>query len=276
MRSVEAIRDAVGTARRAGLSIGLVPTMGALHSGHQSLVEAARAECGFVVVSIFVNPLQFGPGEDYGRYPRALSADLELCSRAGADLVFAPGEDDMYPSEQLSFTEITKVGDHLCGAFRPGHFRGVATVVLKLLNMVQPDRAYFGEKDIQQLAVIRRMVRDFALPVDIAGIPTVREADGLALSSRNQYLTAQQRQSAAVVYRALQKAKEAAASGERDADVIKRMALAVLDGEPGGKVQYFELVDGDMQPVDHVRAGVRAACAVWFGSTRLIDNMSLV
>jgi len=266
-------RDRVAAARTAGARIGLVPTMGALHAGHAKLIETAHAECGFVVVSVFVNPLQFGPNEDFQRYPRALPADLEISGSRGADLVFAPAVEEMYPVEQLTFAEVTKVSDNLCGAFRPGHFRGVATVVLKLLNIVQPDRAYFGEKDLQQLAVIRRMVRDLALPVSIIGVPTVRESDGLALSSRNAYLNVAERRAAPVVYRALLKMRGLCASGERDAAVVKNAAFDVIHAEPLAKVQYLELVNAEMQLVDRVDEGVYAAAAVWFGTTRLIDNI---
>ena len=266
-------RDRVAAARTAGARIGLVPTMGALHAGHAKLIETAHAECGFVVVSVFVNPLQFGPNEDFQRYPRALPADLEISGSRGADLVFAPAVEEMYPVEQLTFAEVTKVSDNLCGAFRPGHFRGVATVVLKLLNIVQPDRAYFGEKDLQQLAVIRRMVRDLALPVSIIGVPTVRESDGLALSSRNAYLNVAERRAAPVVYRALLKMRGLCASGERDAAIVKNAALDVIHTEPLAKVQYLELVNAEMQLVDRVDEGVYAVAAVWFGKTRLIDNI---
>ncbi len=275
-KSIAETRERVAAARNAGLSIAFVPTMGALHSAHAKLIESARAECGFVVVSIFVNPLQFAPNEDYNRYPRALPADLELCVSAGAGLVFAPGVEDMYPEEQLTFAEVTKVSDNLCGAFRPGHFRGVVTVVLKLLNIVQPDRAYFGEKDMQQLAAVRRMVSDLALPVQVAGVPTVREADGLALSSRNQYLDRAQRVAAPVLYRALVKARQLVIEGERDARVIRAEAIQLLHETPAAKLQYFEIVDGNMQPVEQVSAGDRAAGGVWFGTTRLIDNIDLM
>ena len=272
-RTITETRDRIAAARKTGATIGFVPTMGALHTGHARLIETARAECGFVVVSIFVNPLQFGPNEDFQRYPRSLPDDLELCQSRGADLVFAPSVDEMYPVEQLTFAEVTKVSDNLCGAFRPGHFRGVATVVLKLLNIVQPDRAYFGEKDLQQLAVIRRMVRDLALPVSIIGVPTVRESDGLALSSRNAYLNVAERRAAPVVYRALLKMRGLCASGERDAAVVKNAAFDVIHAEPLAKVQYVELVDAEMQLVKRVDEGVYGAAAVWFGTTRLIDNI---
>ncbi len=271
--TISEARSWLDAARKAGLVIGFVPTMGALHAGHAKLIEAARAECGFVVVSIFVNPLQFGPQEDYSRYPQALPADLALCESRGVGLVFAPGVEEMFPGEQLTFTEVTKVGDNLCGAYRPGHFRGVATIVLKLFNIVAPDRAYFGEKDMQQLAIIRRMVRDLAIPLHVAGVPTVREEDGLALSSRNQYLDESERRAAPTLYRSLLKSRELAQAGERDPNVIRTAALGVLGSGSQARVQYFEFVDGDMQPVQRVAEGTHVAGAVCFGATRLIDNI---
>src|SRR5690348_1746486 len=201
-QSVRELRQALETARKSDKVIGLVPTMGALHAGHEALIRRARQNAGILVVSIFVNPLQFGPNEDYGKYPRALPKDLEICQRCGADLIFAPSVEEMYPLPQLTVVDVTRVSEHFCGAFRPGHFRGVATVVLKLFHIVQPDRAWFGEKDMQQFAIIRRMVTDLNLPIEIIGIPTVRESDGLALSSRNQYLSVTERRAAPVLYRA--------------------------------------------------------------------------
>jgi pantoate--beta-alanine ligase len=276
VHTVREIREALGSARKPDQAIGLVPTMGALHIGHEKLMEMARTECGLVVVSIFVNPLQFGPNEDYARYPRPLQADIEVCRRHGVDFVFAPAVDEMYPQPQRTFTEVTRVSEHLCGAFRPGHFRAVATIVLKVFNVVQPDRAYFGEKDMQQLAVIRRMAADLNLPIAIVPVPTVREADGLAVSSRNQYLDAEQRKVAPVLYRALQEAEKQIQSGEKDAAKIRAAALRVLDPAPLVRVEYLEIVDPDeMQPVSAVTRPVRVAGAVWLGTTRLIDNMSV-
>ena len=272
-KTVSDTRVQIRTARNTRKTVGFVPTMGALHEGHARLIETARSQCEYVVVSIFVNPLQFAPNEDFSRYPRALSSDLELCRSRGADLVFAPAVEDMYPQEQLTFVEVTKISDQLCGAFRPGHFRGVATVVLKLLNIIEPDRAYFGEKDLQQLAIIRRMVRDLALDVDIIGVPTVREHDGLALSSRNQYLDPSQRTAAAVLYGALVRIRELVHAGERDVRRLHQAALEVIAGEPKARVQYFMLVDEHMQPVDTVSDGTYAAGAIFFGTTRLIDNI---
>ena len=248
--------------------------MGALHPGHEALIGAARRECGIVVVSIFVNPLQFGPNEDYARYPRTLEKDVEICRRQGTDVVFNPSPDDMYPLPPLTFAQVTRVSEHLCGKFRPGHFRGVATVVLKLFNIVRPDRAYFGEKDIQQLAVIRRMVADLNIPVEIAAVPTIREPDGLAISSRNQHLNSAERKAAPVLYRALEEAVKRIRSGERDASKVREAAIAILESEPLVRVEYLEIVDPtEMQPLATISDSVRIAAAVWIGGTRLIDNV---
>ena len=274
VQTVKQIRESLNLPRKSSQAIGLVPTMGALHAGHVKLIETARNECGFVVVSIFVNPLQFGPSEDYAKYPTALPADLEICRRNGADLVFAPSVDEMYPVPQLTLTDVSRVSEHLCGASRPGHFRGVATVVLKLFNIVQPDRAYFGEKDLQQLAVIRRMVRDLNVPVEIVGVPTVRESDGLALSSRNRYLNPEQRKVAPALYRALEEASKHVRAGERDAAIVREAGLRVLHQEPSIQVEYVEIVEPEeMQPVVRIERPVRIAGAIWIGSTRLIDNL---
>ena len=248
--------------------------MGALHAGHEALIEAARRKCGVVVVSIFVNPLQFGPNEDYQRYPRALVKDLGICRRHGADIVFNPSVDEMYRTPQLTFAEVTRVSEDLCGKFRPGHFRGVATVVLKLFNIVRANRAYFGEKDMQQLAVIRRMVADLNVPIEIIGVPTVRDSDGLAISSRNQYLNPAERRAAPVLYRALQEAANRIRSGERNAAKVREAAIALLNGEPLIRIEYVEIVDpSEIQPLATVAGPVRIAAAVWIGGTRLIDNV---
>ena len=274
VQTISDLRQRLVTARQAKV-IGLVPTMGALHAGHAKLIETARVECAVVVVSIFVNPMQFGPNEDYSRYPRTLTADLELCAKYDADLVFTPSVEEMYPQPQVTFVDVTRVSDHLCGHFRPGHFRGVATVVTKLLNIVEPDRAYFGQKDLQQLAVIRRLVTDLSMGVTIVGVPTVREPDGLALSSRNQYLTSDQRRIAIALYQALQKAKEMITGGERDASRVRAAATASLETEPEIRLEYFEIVDSaEMQPVSGAITGpVSVAGAIWLGNTRLIDNV---
>jgi pantoate--beta-alanine ligase len=251
--------------------------MGALHAGHGRLIETARRENDCVVVSVFVNPIQFDRRDDYDRYPRPLSSDVEFCSRMGVDYVFAPSLEEMYPRPQRTFVEVTELSEHLCGQFRPGHFRGVATVVLKLLNIVQPDRAYFGEKDAQQLAVIRRMTADLNVPVTIVEVPTLRESDGLALSSRNQLLSSEERQIAPLLSRALRKAQDLISTGETRADVVKRESLRVLNDHPEVRVEYLEIVGPeDMQPVDEITGPVRVAGAIWIGKTRLIDNILCV
>jgi pantoate--beta-alanine ligase len=271
---VQDVRDAVAGLRRAGKTIGLVPTMGALHAGHGRLIETARAECGAVAVSVFVNPIQFDRVDDYDRYPRALPSDVSFAEACGADLVFAPEIAEMYPRRQRAFVDLEVLTEHLCGRFRPGHFRGVATVVAKLLNIVQPDRAYFGEKDAQQLALIRRMVADLDLPVAIVGVPTVREADGLALSSRNRLLSSDERAVAPLLYQALQAAASAVARGESDPQKARREALAVIECEPRLRVEYFEIVDPEeLQPVAEIAGPVLVAAAAWLGTTRLIDNV---
>ncbi len=271
--TIAEVRRAVAEARAAGKSVGLVPTMGALHEGHGRLIEEARRGAGFVVVSVFVNPIQFNRQDDYARYPRPLGDDVRFCERLGADVVFAPSEQEMYPRPLETFVEVPRLAEHLCGAFRPGHFRGVATVVAKLFNIVQPDRAYFGEKDAQQLALIRRMACDLDMPVEIVPVATVRQADGLALSSRNRLLSEEERRRATALYRALSAARDAIATGETDVAAVKRCALPLLEGV---KVEYFEVVDaGEMQPVERVTGPVRVAVAAWVGSVRLIDNVGV-
>jgi pantoate--beta-alanine ligase len=273
LRCVPEIREAVARGRAAGLSIGLVPTMGALHSGHGALMDRARAECGCVVVTIFVNPLQFDRKDDYERYARTLDVDVDFCRERGADLVFAPGADEVYPAPARVFVDAPALSEYLCGMYRPGHFRGVATVVAKLFNMVQPDRAYFGEKDAQQLAIIEALVADLNMPVTIVPIPTVRESDGLALSSRNVRLSPEQRKSATALYRALRAAAACIASGAGPREA-REVALGVLKEEPSIRVEYLEVVDPQsMRPVDEIRGPVRIAAAVWAGETRLIDNV---
>jgi len=274
VHSITELRRALVPIRNGRRSIGLVPTMGALHAGHGRLIETARRESGCVVVSIFVNPIQFDRSDDFGRYPRALPSDLEFCAALNVDIVFAPPAEEMYPGVQRAFVEVKEISDHLCGQFRPGHFRGVATVVLKLLNIVQPDRAYFGEKDAQQVAVIRQLVKDLNVPVGIVEVPTVREADGLALSSRNAYMTAEERHIAPALHRALQAAANSISAGATNADKIKQEALRLLDAHPEVRVEYLEIVNAaDMLPVAQITGPVRVAGAVWIGKTRLIDNV---
>jgi pantoate--beta-alanine ligase len=274
--TVEAVRLAVAAARRRGQSIGLVPTMGALHAGHMSLVQAARAETGFVVVSIFVNPTQFGPSEDLTRYPRPLDQDLEYCGREGVDLVFAPEAATVYPPGFCTYVEIHGLQDVLEGASRPGHFRGVATVVLKLFNVVQPDVAYFGQKDAQQTRIIRQMVRDLDVPVRLHICPTVREPDGLALSSRNQYLGPNERRRAAGLAQALAEGQALVHRGERQADAVQRAMRGRIESVPGAVIDYVAVVDAHtLRSVDQLQGDVLLAVAVRFGSTRLIDNILL-
>jgi pantoate--beta-alanine ligase len=276
-RTVADVRKHVAEARHKTLTIGLVPTMGALHAGHASLIEHAREGVGFVAVSIFVNPLQFGPNEDFQRYPRPLEKDLEVCHQKGADLVFAPEVDEVYVSPQRTFVEVSGLGDHLCGAFRPGHFRGVTTVVAKLFNIVEPDRAYFGEKDFQQLCIIRRMVEDLNMPVRVMPVPIFREADGLALSSRNVYLSPEERAVAPILQRALQAAQKLIEAGERSPAAVKDAAARILASEKLVRPEYLEIVDPvEIQPVAEIKGEVRIAGAVWLGKTRLIDNLAAV
>jgi pantoate--beta-alanine ligase len=271
--AIETIRAKVNGRRSHG-TIGLVPTMGALHAGHASLIQRARQECGTVVVSIFVNPLQFDRAEDLDRYPRSLDADLDVCREYGVDLVFAPSAAEMYPRPMELSIDVGRLADHLCGRFRPGHFAGVASVVLKLFGIVQPDEAYFGEKDAQQLAVVRRLVTDFNVPVTIVAVPTVREADGLALSSRNLRLSVHERQLAPVLYKALQHAVARVNQGAVDAAEIERDAAAIIPADERLRLEYLQLVDpDDFQPVARVTGPVVAAGALWVGQTRLIDNI---
>jgi pantoate--beta-alanine ligase len=259
---------------RSSQIIGLVPTMGALHAGHQSLIQQARKEVDCLVVSIFVNPLQFGPKEDYTRYPRMPEADLDFCRKLEVDLIFEPEVEEMYPTPSLTSVEVTRITDHLCGPCRPGHFSGVATVVAKLFNIIQPQRAYFGEKDAQQLRVIERMVSDLNLGVTVVAVPTVREPDGLAVSSRNQYLRPQERRVAPILYRALQAAQQAIAEGVLDSGEARKRGLTVLEQDQSVKVEYLEIVDPEeMQPVERITGPVRVAGAIRIGTIRLIDNL---
>jgi pantoate--beta-alanine ligase len=254
--------------------IGLVPTMGALRQGHGALLEEARRHCSVVVASIFVNPIQFDQNSDYDLYPRVLKDDIAFCTAHGVDYIFAPQENEMYPEPQRVFVEVREVSEHLCGRSRPGHFRGVATVVLKLFQIVQPHLAFFGEKDYQQLAIVRRLVRDLNIPLKVVGVPTVRDRDGLALSSRNRRLTLRQRAFAPCLYKALQAARKSIAGGERNPAAVKARVAEILHSVPDITLEYFDLVDPDtIQTVDVVQAPVRAALAAWMGETRLIDNV---
>jgi pantoate--beta-alanine ligase len=263
-------------ARPGAGDLGLVPTMGYLHAGHLSLVERAKAECGAVAVSIFVNPTQFGPGEDLSRYPRDLPRDLGMLEAAGVDLVFAPDPSEIYPPGFATEIRVGGVTDVLEGAVRPGHFAGVATVVAKLFNIVQPTRAYFGQKDAQQSVVIRKLVADLDLPVAIVVAPTVREADGLALSSRNSYLTPEQRAAAPAIFRALTAARVLFEGGERDAEAVRQAMRATVAAEPDMRVDYVSVADPEtLRELSTVDRAALASMAVRLGATRLIDNLLL-
>jgi pantoate--beta-alanine ligase len=270
------LRAAVEAARAGGALVGFVPTMGALHAGHRSLLAAARRECGFVVASVFVNPLQFGPTEDLATYPRDRDGDLAVLEADGADLAFLPAEREMWPAPPEVRLHVGALGERLEGARRPGHLDGVATVVAKLLHLVGPSRAYFGQKDAQQLAVVRRMVADLAFPNQIVACPTVREPDGLAVSSRNAYLSAEERARAAVLYRALEAGRAAFTAGERDPAAIEAAAKERLAADPAVAVDYVALVEPDgFEPVGRAGAGQVLAVAARVGRTRLIDNVIL-
>lgn len=275
-RDIQTVREIVREARSVGREIGFVPTMGALHAGHVSLIEAARRDGTFAVVSIFVNPTQFGPKEDFSSYPRDEAGDLAKCEQAGAGLVFMPPIEAMYPPGAETTVHVAKLTDTLCGPRRPGHFDGVATVVTKLFNIVQPDRAYFGEKDAQQLAVIRRMTRDLDLPIEIVGCPTVREADGLAMSSRNAYLSPAERAQAPCLHRSLCLAREQIARGETNPEaVLSAMREFILAAGPA-EIEYVSIVDPEtVQPVERIARHVLIALAVRIGRTRLIDNLQV-
>jgi pantoate--beta-alanine ligase len=276
---IDEIRAAVRASREAGLSVGLVPTMGALHQGHVRLIERCRAETGLVVVSIFVNPTQFGPNEDFSRYPRSLPSDAEICAGADADLIFAPTVAAMYPGNQpATFVEVPGLSDCFEGASRPGHFRGVATVVLKLLNIVGPDAAYFGQKDYQQQVVIRRLASDLNVPVAIRTVATVREPDGLAMSSRNRYLEGDDRRAATVLLAALERAVAAVAAGERDAGRVRQILEETVRSEGRARLDYAAVADAEtLEPLSRLEPGRPAVAllAAWVGPARLIDNAML-
>lgn len=278
VKTVAELREEIAAAKLAGKTIGLVPTMGALHEGHASLIKAANMENDFVVVSVFVNPTQFGPNEDLEAYPRTLDADCKLAESMGADIVFAPSAKEMYPSEDMTWVEVTgNVTKVLCGRSRPIHFRGVTTVVSKLFNLAQPDRAYFGQKDAQQVEVLKRMVKDLFFNLQLRIMPIVREADGLAKSSRNTYLSASEHEAALVLSRSLKKAQERFSAGERDAAVLTEAVRAEIAAEPMSDIDYVEIYRlPELQPVDGPLTGSNLlAVAVKFGTTRLIDNVIL-
>lgn len=262
--------------RKAGKTIGFVPTMGALHEGHLSLVREARRRADVTVVSIFVNPAQFGPQEDLARYPRDLARDAALLENEKVDVLFFPDEAEIYPPGYRTYVEVHGFQNRLCGASRPGHFRGVATVVLKLFNIVRPDLAFFGWKDAQQLVLLRRMVRDLDVETDIVGLPIVREPDGLAMSSRNGYLSPEERRAATVLSRSLEKAEEAVRAGERDARKLAALVRSAVAAEPLARLDYVEVVDeSNLEPLATIAGDVLVALAVFVGATRLIDNIRI-
>jgi pantoate--beta-alanine ligase len=276
LRTVNELRAWSRAGHKADKTVGLVPTMGALHAGHASLIRAARAQCDCVAVTVFVNPTQFGPNEDFARYPRTFEADCALAQTEGADVIFAPAVDELYPLGAETFVDVEGVGSRLDGASRPGHFRGVATVVAKLFIAAEPDRAFFGQKDAAQVAVLRRMTTDLRLATEIVVCPIAREPDGLALSSRNLYLTPAQRTQALALSRAIGTVESLAGHGQRDAWTLFEAARAVFGAEPDIRVDYIALVDwATLRPVKVAAPGTLFAVAAWVGETRLIDNTIL-
>jgi len=274
--TIDAMRAASRDCRGAGKRLGLVPTMGALHEGHLSLVRAAKAQCDAVAASLFVNPLQFGPGEDLAKYPRDFERDRALLEREGVDFLFAPGVEEMYPAGAVTYVTVEGLSDKLCGRSRPGHFRGVTTVVSKLFNIVEPGLAFFGQKDAAQMAIIRRMVRDLNIPVRIVSCPIVRQPDGLAMSSRNAYLSAQQKKSALALYSSLLEVQKRFAQGEHRTGPLIEAGKQVFAKEPAAHLDYFEIVNPDtLDPVEGVSRGALVAVAAFVGNTRLIDNVVL-
>lgn len=274
LKTIDEVRKIVSKARSAGKKIGLVPTMGALHEGHFSLIRAAKKQCGFAVVSIFVNPTQFGPGEDIDKYPRPFDADVKGCQKEGVDVVFAPEAEQMYPQENLTWVNVEKLSGSLCGKSRPGHFKGVATVCAKFFNIVQPDIAFFGQKDAQQAVIIQRVVADLNMPLKIVVCPTVREKDGLAMSSRNQYLKPGERKDAALIYAALQEAEIFIAAGERKSEMLIGEMKKILKISRQIEIDYIGIVDAQtLQELDEARGKVLIAVAVKIGQARLIDNI---
>ena len=274
VKTIEAVRELMKAVRMDGRKIGFVPTMGALHIGHVSLIEVAVKSCDFVVVSIFVNPTQFGPGEDYEKYPRPLEADLEICQKAKVDAVFVPTAEEMYPDKNITCVNVEKLTEKLCGRSRPGHFRGVTTVCAKLFNIITPDIAFFGQKDAQQSIVIKQMVADLNMSLEIAICPTIRESDGLAVSSRNQYLNKQQRQDAAYLYKSLQKSLEMVHVGKTDTKEIISEMKKILNQKSSIEVEYVNIVNYEtLEDINRIVGKVLVAVAVKLGPARLIDNI---
>ena len=276
MQVVKTIFNIRASRQRLKGSVGFVPTMGFLHEGHMALVKRAKAENSAVIVSIYVNPAQFGPKEDFGAYPRDLDRDLELLRKEGTDIVFVPSDDEMYPHEFSSWVDVEKVAERLEGASRPGHFRGVATIVAKLFNIVQPTRAYFGQKDAQQVVVIKRMVADLSMNLEVVIVPTVRENDGLAMSSRNVYLSPRERQAATILFKALTLARQLRKGGEKDAEKNRGQMTALIGREPLAQIDYVSIADAEtLEELGLIDRPAVVSLAVRIGKTRLIDNMPL-
>jgi len=276
MQVVEPIFEIRALRQKLSGTVGFIPTMGYLHEGHLALVKQARIENSAVIVSIYVNPTQFGPREDFGAYPRDLNRDLELLREGGVDIVFVPSDDQMYSAEFSTWVDVEKVSERLEGASRPGHFRGVATVVAKLFNIIQPTKAYFGQKDAQQVVVIKRMVADLNMTIEIVVVPTVRESDGLAMSSRNIYLSPEERKAATVLFRALTLARQLRLGGEKDAGKIRRQMASLIQKEPLAKIDYVSIADADtLEELDLIDHPALASLAVRISKTRLIDNVSM-
>jgi len=276
MQVVETIPEIRALRQKLSGSVGFVPTMGYLHRGHLALVKQARTQNSTVIVSIYVNPAQFGPREDFGSYPRDLSRDLEMLREGGTDIVFVPSDDEMYPSGFSSWVDVEKVTERLEGASRTGHFRGVATIVAKLFNIIQPSRAYFGQKDAQQAVVIKKMVADLNMNLEVVVVPTVRESDGLAMSSRNIYLNPKERQAAMILFKALKLAQQLGRGGEKDADKIRRQMTAVIQKEPLAQIDYLSIADAEtLEELNLIDRPAVASLAVRISKTRLIDNMPL-
>ncbi|WP_294394010.1 pantoate--beta-alanine ligase [uncultured Clostridium sp.] len=275
VKKIDEVRNLVKEWKAKGLTIGYVPTMGALHEGHESLIKRAVKENDKVIVSVFVNPTQFGPNEDYDSYPRNIEKDMELCKNAGAAAVFNPEPSEMYSDNKSTTVSVSGLTEVLCGARRPGHFNGVCLVITKFFNIVKPDRAYFGQKDAQQVAVLKRMVRDLSFDVEIVPCPIIREDDGLAKSSRNTYLSADERKAALVLSRSLTTAKEMLDNGERNADKIKETMIFEINNEPLAKIDYVEIVDSeDLSSISKIERSILVPIAVYIGKTRLIDNFT--
>lgn len=276
VHTIQEVRQQVKTWHKEGLTVGFVPTMGFLHEGHGSLIEKAHSENDKVVVSIFVNPIQFGPTEDLEKYPRDMDRDSKIVETCGGDIIFNPSPAEMYASDFSTFVDVDGLTEGLCGAKRPGHFQGVCTVVTKLFNIVPADRAYFGEKDAQQLAVIRRMVRDMNMDIEIVPCPIIREEDGLAKSSRNSYLNEEERKASTILNKSLLTAKEIISEGELKAKFVKASIEGILESEPLARIDYIEIVDSlTLKPVDKLHGAVLIALAAFIGKTRLIDNMTI-